>query len=114
MYHSRNTSGRAGECVKAGLESFYFHIVFRFCSDKCFLECRPAGPPLAGFAPWNVKRFLRFRFLLAVGSCHSWPVTGLMGCAASSTKWKLLLVLAGTIRQVGLLQDLGQREKVMA
>lgn len=71
MYHSRNTSGRAGECAKAGLESFYFHTVLQFCSDKCFLEYKPAGSPLAGLASWSGKRVLRVTVLLAVGLCHS-------------------------------------------
>lgn len=71
MYHSRNTSGRAGECVKAGLESFCFHTVLQFCSDKCFLEYKPAGPPLAGLTSWDGKRVLRVMVLLAVGLCHS-------------------------------------------
>lgn len=59
MYHSRNTSGRTGECVKAGFKSFYFHTVFQFCSDKCFLEYKPGAPPLAGLTPRNVKRLFK-------------------------------------------------------
>ena len=40
-------------------------------SDKCFLEYKPAGPPLAGLTSWDGKRVLRVMVLLAVGLCHS-------------------------------------------
>lgn len=111
MYRRRNTSGHAGECVKAGFESFYFHTVFQFCSDKCFLKYRPGALPLAGLASWNVKRF----FFQISGVCLQSGWSGLISCVESSTKWKLLLVLAADgVRQAGLEQDLWWGGKVMA
>lgn len=107
--------GSLGNVWKQIWRAFVFTLCFSSVVINVFLDYKPEVPPLAGLTRWNVERgFFNSRVFLAV-RLSLLAMTGLISSMASSTNWELQFISAADgPRQVGLVQDIWQRGKVMA